>query len=216
MKIILLGPPGVGKGTQAKLLATVLKVPVISTGDMLRAAIIAESKLGQAAQHYMDAGQLVPDDLIIDLVKVRINEPDCGSGFILDGFPRTLEQAQALSLLSIQMDAVIALKVDDSVIVDRLSGRRLHPPSGRVYHIHYQPPQQPGLDDVTQEPLIQREDDEPETVLARLKVYHAQTAPVLQYYRNFHSKPIYTEIDAQGSIESISDSMIAVLGAESI
>ena len=182
MRIILLGAPGAGKGTQAQFLTKTFNIPQISTGDMLRAAIKAGTELGKKAKEYMDAGQLVPDEVIIGLVKERITQPDCENGFLLDGFPRTLAQADALKEAGVDIDAVIEIDVPDEEIVKRMSGRRVHPASGRTYHIIYNPPKEEGKDDETGEPLIQREDDQPEVVLDRLKVYHDQTQPLIDYY----------------------------------
>ena len=182
MRVILLGPPGVGKGTQAVRLADWLSVPKISTGDMLRAAIEQSTSLGLEAHRYMQAGQLVPDDVVVKMLEARINMPDCASGYVLDGFPRTLHQARALAAMGASVDRVLALSLADEVIVARLGGRRVHLASGRTYHQVYQPPKNEGLDDVTGEPLVQREDDAPNTVRARLALYHEATAPLLEFY----------------------------------
>ena len=183
MKIILLGAPGAGKGTQAQFIMNKYGIPQISTGDMLRAAIKAGSDLGKQAKVLMDAGKLVPDDLIIALVKDRVAQPDCAKGFLLDGFPRTIPQADALKSAGITIDFVLEFDVPDEVIVERMSGRRVHQPSGRSYHIVYNPPKVEGKDDITGEDLIIRADDKPETVLDRLKVYHSTTQPLVDYYK---------------------------------
>lgn len=182
MHIILLGAPGSGKGTQAQFIVKNFQIPQISTGDMLRAAVAAKTDLGIKAREIMDTGGLVPDALIIDLVKARINEPDCKRGFLFDGFPRTLPQAQALEDASIPCNLIIEIAVPDNIILERMTGRYIHPASGRVYHHRYQPPQIPGIDDETGEPLIQRDDDSLEVVTARLKLYHTVTEPLVNYY----------------------------------
>jgi len=184
MKIILLGAPGAGKGTQAQFLTKQFNIPQISTGDMLRAAIKEGTELGKLAKEFMDAGKLVTDDIIIGLVKERIAKEDCKNGFLLDGFPRTIAQADALKENGVDIDAVIEIDVPDSVIVERMSGRRVHPASGRTYHIVYNPPKVEGKDDETGEDLIQRDDDKEEIVKDRLKVYHEQTQPLVDYYKN--------------------------------
>ena len=215
MKLVLLGPPGVGKGTQAQLLSAWLKVPVISTGDMLRAAVAAGTELGQAARRYMNSGQLVPDQMMVGLVKARIEAADCQAGFLLDGFPRTAQQAIALNELDIEIDCVLALELSDAVIVRRLSGRWVHPASGRVYHTTHHPPQRDLLDDITGEPLVQREDDCAETVQARLEVYHQQTEPLLSYYSNVTEGPLYHQVSAQGDAEEVHAQLKALLHAQS-
>lgn len=182
MRLILLGPPGSGKGTQAQFIMERYEIPQISTGDMLRKSVAQETSLGLQVKSLMEAGSLVPDDLIIKLVKERIAEADCAKGFLLDGFPRTVKQAEALVRMGVELDWVIELKVPDGEIIARLGGRRTHPPSGRVYHVTNQPPSRPNRDDVTGEPLIQREDDKEETVKKRLEIYHQQTQPVSSYY----------------------------------
>jgi adenylate kinase len=201
MKIMLLGAPGAGKGTQAKVLMDLFDIPQISTGDMLRQAIKDNTALGLEAKSYMDKGALVPDDVMINMVKHRIQSPDCAKGFLFDGFPRTLPQAQALADSDVQLDYVIELKVADETIIKRLSGRRIHIPSGRVYHVNFNPPKQAGFDDETNGPLVQREDDKEETIRHRLSVYHAQTAPLIAYYRalsNNKNKPHLTFITLDG------------------
>lgn len=183
MRIILLGPPGAGKGTQADFICAVLGIPRISTGDMLRAAVAAGTELGRKARAVMDAGQLVSDDIILGLVRERIEQADCASGFLLDGFPRTIPQAEGLMALGVTIDQVIELDVSDDEIVQRMSGRRVHSGSGRVYHVKYNPPRIAGIDDVTGEPLVQRQDDHEATVRERLRVYHAQTKPLVEFYQ---------------------------------
>ncbi len=211
MRIILLGAPGAGKGTQAQFLTKTFNIPQISTGDMLRAAIKEGTELGKKAKEYMDAGQLVPDEVIIGLVKERIAQPDCKNGFLLDGFPRTLAQADALKDAGVEIDAVVEIDVPDEEIVKRMSGRRVHPASGRTYHIIYNPPKEEGKDDETGEPLIQREDDQPEVVLDRLKVYHEQTQPLIDYYgkeatTNPHLK--YIKVDGTQSIDQVQQQIL--------
>jgi adenylate kinase len=182
MRIILLGAPGAGKGTQAQFIMDKYGIPQISTGDMLRAAIKAGTELGKQAKSVIDAGQLVSDEIILGLVKERIAQEDCTKGFLLDGFPRTIPQADGLKENGVSIDYVLEFDVADEVIVERMSGRRAHLPSGRTYHVTFNPPQVEGQDDVTGEPLVIREDDKPETVLARLGIYHEQTAPLIAYY----------------------------------
>ncbi|WP_294945428.1 adenylate kinase [Sulfurivirga sp.] len=214
MRIILLGAPGAGKGTQAQFLSRHFGIPQISTGDMLRAAIAEGTELGKEAKKYMDAGQLVPDEVIVGLVKERIAQPDCANGFLLDGFPRTVAQADALKAAGVDIDAVIEIDVPDEVIVERLSGRRVHPASGRTYHIKYNPPKQEGLDDETGEPLIQRDDDKPETIRKRLAVYHEQTAPLVDYYRKeAEANPSlkYIHIDGTQPIDAVEQAILAAL-----
>lgn len=183
MKIILLGAPGAGKGTQAQFIMNKFGIPQISTGDMLRAAIKAETDLGKQAKTLMDEGKLVPDDLIIALVQERVSQPDCAKGFLLDGFPRTIPQADALKTAGIHIDYVLEFDVPDEIIVERMSGRRVHLASGRTYHVVYNPPKVEGKDDITGEDLVIRPDDKKETVLERLKVYHSTTQPLVDYYQ---------------------------------
>lgn len=202
MRIILLGAPGAGKGTQAKFLCETYGIPQISTGDMLRAAVAAGTELGQQAKAIMDAGGLVSDDLIINLVKDRLQESDCANGCLFDGFPRTIPQAQAMVDAGIDVDHVIEIDVNDEEIVSRLSGRRVHPGSGRVYHIAHQPPQVEGVDDKTGEPLIQRDDDKEETVRKRLSVYQEQTQPLVDFYKSLEG-PRYHCIAGVGSVSGI-------------
>lgn len=207
MKLILLGAPGAGKGTQAQFLMQHFQIPQISTGDMLRAAIKAGSDLGLQAKAFMDAGKLVTDELIINLVKERIAQPDCAKGFLLDGFPRTLPQADALGAAGVQIDGVVEIAVDDSIIVERLSGRRTHAPSGRSYHIKFNPPQVEGKDDVTGEDLIHRDDDKEETILNRLAVYHQQTAPLTHYYGQ-QAGIKYVKVDGTQSIDAVQKAIV--------
>ncbi|EED35298.1 adenylate kinase [Luminiphilus syltensis NOR5-1B] len=202
MKIILLGAPGAGKGTQAQFLCDHYGIPQISTGDMLRAAVAAGTELGKQAKSIMDSGGLVSDDLIIALVKDRIEAPDCAGGCLFDGFPRTIPQAQAMVDTGISVDHVIEIAVEDEAIVKRLSGRRVHPESGRIYHIEHNPPHREGIDDETGEPLIQRDDDQEETIRHRLSVYHEQTRPLVDFYQNLDG-PRYHRINGIGSVESI-------------
>lgn len=188
MRVILLGAPGAGKGTQAHFITSTLGIPQISTGDMLRAAVKAGSPLGQKVKQIMAEGGLVADDIIIALVKERIAEADCQKGFLLDGFPRTIPQAQAMVDAGILIDVVIDINVPDEEIIKRLSGRRMHPASGRIYHIEYNPPKESGKDDVTGEALIQRDDDKEETVRKRLKIYHEQSKPLVDYYQKMEAE----------------------------
>ncbi|CAM8378535.1 Adk Adenylate kinase and related kinases [Candidatus Methylopumilus universalis] len=207
MRIILLGAPGAGKGTQAQILKDKFNIPQISTGDMLRSAIKANTKLGLEAKQFMDSGALVPDQLIIELVKERIQDSDCKAGFLLDGFPRTIPQAEAMKQASIRIDIVIEIDVPDNVIVDRLSGRRTHIASGRIYHIHNNPPKIQDRDDITGEPLIQRDDDKKETILKRLDVYHIQTKPLVDYYSKLvvseNQGLRYIKINGLGDVKDI-------------
>ena len=217
MRIILLGAPGAGKGTQAQFLMEKFSIPQISTGDMLRAARAAGTELGQEAERYMSSGELVPDALIIALVKDRIAQADCANGFLLDGFPRTIPQAQALDDAGVAIDEVIALDVDDEEIVNRLSGRRVHEASGRIYHVEYNPPKVAGQDDQTGDALIQREDDKEETVRRRLEVYRAQTRPLVDFYQGLASeRPSlrYTGILGTGSVEDIRGKIFSALAEE--
>jgi len=182
MRLILLGAPGAGKGTQAAFITEHFGIPQISTGDMLRAAVKAGTPLGQQAQKIMEAGQLVPDDIMLGVVRERLTAPDCAKGFLLDGFPRTIAQAEGLEHAGIGIDVVLEFDVPDAEIIERLSGRRVHPASGRTYHLKFNPPQVAGVDDVTGEPLVQRADDQEDTVRKRLEVYHAQTLPLVKFY----------------------------------
>lgn len=214
MRIILLGSPGAGKGTQAQRLSGHYHIPKISTGDMLRAAIAAQTPLGKLAKQVMDEGKLVSDDIIIDLVKERIAQPDCKDGFLFDGFPRTIPQAEAVTAAGIPIDAVVEINVPDSEIVKRMSGRRVHPASGRVYHVEHNPPKVAGVDDVSGEPLVLRDDDKEETVRKRLEVYHEQTEPLLHYYQqlsqqNNHLK--FAQVNGVGNTQQVYKDIIAVL-----
>jgi len=217
MRVILLGGPGAGKGTQANYIKEKYAIPQISTGDMLRAHVKAGTELGQAAKKIMDQGGLVSDDIIIGMVKERIQEDDCKNGFLFDGFPRTIPQADALKSAGIQVDAVVEIDVPDEEIIRRMSGRRVHLGSGRTYHVVFNPPKEEGKDDVTGEPLIQRDDDKEETVRARLKVYHDQTEPLVDYYTKYAASgepgaPKYHKIAGVGSVEQIRDAIFAALG----
>ena len=213
MKIILLGPPGAGKGTQAEIICKNFSIPHISTGDMLREAIANETATGKLAKEIMDAGNLVSDDVIVSLVKDRIKEEDCKNGFLFDGFPRTIPQADALENQEIFVNVVLELTLKDELIINRMSGRRVHQPSGRSYHLEFNPPEKDGVDDVTGEPLIQRDDDKPEPVKNRLEVYWEQTNPLIVYYR---SKSVqtdlkYIEIDGSKTMEKVSSQIHAAL-----
>jgi adenylate kinase len=216
MRVILLGAPGAGKGTQAQLIMEKFGIPQISTGDMLRAAVKAGTQLGLQAKDIMEAGGLVSDDLIIALVKERILQSDCNNGFLFDGFPRTIPQAEALLEAGVNIDYVIEIDVADEEIVARLSGRRVHEASGRVYHVLHNAPKVAGHDDITGEPLIQRPDDQEETVRKRLTVYHAQTKPLVGFYQDLAANgkkgaPVYTRIDGVGSVDSIRKQLLSVL-----
>lgn len=216
MRLLLLGQPGAGKGTQAQFLMAKYGIPQISTGDMLRAAIQEGSPLGVQAKGYMDKGALVPDQLVIELVKARIQAPDCAKGFIMDGFPRTLPQADALRTAGVDLDYVIEIEVADEEILRRMSGRRVHMASGRSYHIEFNPPKVEGKDDVTGEPLVQRADDSEQTVKARLEVYRQQTQPLVQYYVEWAKRgdtraPRYLHIEGKGSVDVIRERLFAAL-----
>ena len=217
MRLILLGPPGAGKGTQASFTTEHYGIPQISTGDMLRAAIRAGTPLGLAAKKVMDAGQLVSDDIIIGLVQDRLQQADCAKGYLLDGFPRTIGQAEAFKAAKVRIDRVLEIDVDDSEIVMRMSGRRVHPASGRTYHVKFNPPKVPGKDDLTGEPLIQREDDMAETVIKRLEVYRAQTLPLVAYYSKWAASgdanaPKCAKVAGVGSVDDIRSKVFAALG----
>jgi len=212
MKIILLGAPGAGKGTQSNFLKTKFNIPQISTGDMLRSAVTNKTELGVSAKDYMDRGLLVPDDLIINLVKLRINENDCKNGFLLDGFPRSIPQAQAMKDIGIDVDYVIEIQVPDKDIIERLSGRRIHLKSGRIYHIKHNPPKEEGKDDMTGEPLIIRDDDIKETILKRLDTYHQQTEPLVSFYsiwskENIENSPIFINVEGTKSPNKINNEL---------
>jgi adenylate kinase len=216
MRLILLGAPGAGKGTQANFIKEKYNIPQISTGDMLRAAIKAGTELGMAAKKVMDAGQLVSDDIIIGLVKARLQEADCANGYLFDGFPRTIAQADAMKEGGIAIDYVLEIDVPDDMIVERMSGRRTHPASGRVYHIKFNPPKVDNVDDVTGEPLVQRDDDKEETVKKRLEVYHNQTEVLLGYYNSWAQSgqpgaPKYRKISGVGPVEQVRDAAFAAL-----
>jgi adenylate kinase len=218
MRLILLGGPGAGKGTQANYIKDKYGIPQISTGDMLRAAVKAGTALGKEAKGYMDAGGLVPDEVIIGLVKERIKEPDCDKGFLFDGFPRTIPQADAMKDAGVPIDAVVDIDVPDEEIIKRMSGRRAHLASGRTYHIIFNPPKEEGKDDVTGEPLVQRDDDKEETVKKRLDVYHEQTEPLIDYYKKWEATgeaaaPTYVHIEGIGKVEEIRDKIFAGLDA---
>lgn len=216
MRILLLGLPGAGKGTQAQFLIERYKIPQISTGDMLREAMKQGTPLGNEARAYMDRGALVPDPVVIELVKARIKAPDCANGFIMDGFPRTLPQAEALRRAGIDINFVVEIEVGDGEILRRMSGRRVHPPSGRSYHVEFHPPRVPGKDDVTGEPLVQRSDDNEETVKRRIRTYHEQTKPLVNYYLSWAASgdpraPHYVNIYGRGSVEHIRDKVLAAV-----
>lgn len=210
MKIILLGAPGAGKGTQAQYLKQKFNIPQISTGDMLRTAVGNKTELGIKAKNFMDDGELVPDQLIINLVKLRINEQDCKNGFLLDGFPRTITQAEAMSEEGININVVIEIKVSDQIIIERLSGRRIHMSSGRIYHITNNPPKNEGVDDETGEKLVIRDDDIKETIMKRLETYHRETEPLVNFYsswrnKNINTKPIFISIDGSKKATDINN-----------
>ncbi len=216
MRIILLGPPGAGKGTQAGFICEHFGIPQISTGDMLRAAVKEGTPLGKEAEKIMSSGGLVSDDIILGVVKERIAKPDCANGFLFDGFPRTIGQAEAVKDEGIKLDFVVELQVDDEEIVQRMSGRRVHPGSGRVYHVQHNPPKVDGKDDETGEDLVQREDDQEATVRKRLEVYHDQTRPLVDYYRKLADggepmAPEYVAINGLGDVEDVRDQVLAAL-----
>jgi len=216
MRLILLGPPGAGKGTQAGFLTEHFRIPQISTGDMLRAAVKAGTPLGVAAKKVMDSGALVSDDIIIGLVKERLKEPDCGNGYLFDGVPRTIPQADAMKDAGVGVDYVLEIDVPDAAIVERMAGRRVHAASGRTYHLKYNPPRVNCKDDLTGEDLIQRDDDREETVKKRLDVYHAQTKPLVDYYAQWAARgdagaPKYRKVDGLGAVDDIKARALAVL-----
>lgn len=218
MKLILLGAPGAGKGTQANYIKEKFGIPQISTGDMLRAAVKAGTPLGVEAKKIMDAGGLVRDDIIIGLVKERIAEADCANGFLFDGFPRTIPQAEAMKEAGVDIDYVVEIDVPDENIIDRMSGRRVHVASGRTYHVKYNPPKAEGVDDETGEPLVQRDDDKAETVKKRLDVYHEQTEVLVGFYSRMAASgdakaPKYVKIDGTQAVETVRDNVLAALGA---
>ena len=215
MRIILLGGPGSGKGTQAGFLTRRFGIPQISTGDMLRAAVREGTELGRKAGHIMDAGELVPDHLMVAVVRDRLAQPDCAGGFVLDGFPRTIPQAEALREAGVHIDTVLEVAVDDEEIVLRMSGRRVHPASGRVYHVVHNPPRMEGRDDETGEPLIQRDDDRESTVRTRLSVYREQTAPLVEFYRTLAGRSgelRYARIDGTGGVHEVWARISEMLG----
>jgi len=217
MRLILLGAPGAGKGTQAAFICQKYGIPQISTGDMLRAAVKAGSPLGVAAKKVMDSGGLVSDDIIIGLVKERIQQPDCAAGFLFDGFPRTIPQAEAMKNAGVKLDVVLEIDVPDSAIIERMSGRRVHPASGRSYHLKFNPPKVAGKDDATGEDLIQRDDDKEETVRKRLAVYQSQTRPLVEYYSAWAATgdagaPRCRKISGTGSVDDITARALAALG----
>jgi adenylate kinase len=214
MRLILLGAPGAGKGTQAQFITEKFGIPQISTGDMLRAAVKAQTELGIKAKAVMDSGGLVSDDIIIGLVKERIAQDDCGNGFLFDGFPRTIPQAEAMVDAGVTIDHVVEIAVADDEIVARLSGRRVHPGSGRIYHVQHNPPQREGVDDETGEPLVQRDDDQEDTVRKRLEVYHSQTSPLIDFYQSMggDDAPAYHCVEGVGSVNDIRDKVFVALG----
>ncbi len=216
MRLILLGAPGAGKGTQAAFICQKFGIPQISTGDMLRAAVKAGTPLGLAAKKVMDSGALVSDDIIIGLVKERISQPDCANGFLFDGFPRTIPQADAMKAAGVKLDVVLEIDVPDEAIIERMSGRRAHLPSGRTYHVKFNPPKTAGRDDVTGEELVQRDDDKEETVRKRLDVYQSQTRPLVAYYSQWADSgdpeaPRYRKISGTGSVDEITARALAAL-----
>jgi adenylate kinase len=216
MRIILLGAPGAGKGTQATFIKEKFNIPQISTGDMLRAAVKAGTPLGLEAKSHMDSGGLVPDAVIIGLVSERIKEADCANGFLFDGFPRTIPQADAMKAAGVMIDYVVEIDVPDSAIVERMSGRRSHPASGRTYHVKFNPPKVAGKDDVTGEDLVQRDDDKEETVKKRLEVYHSQTKPLVDYYVTWSKNglagaPKHVKVNGLGDMETIKSNIFSQL-----
>jgi adenylate kinase len=216
MRLMLLGPPGAGKGTQASFIKERFGIPQIATGDMLRAAVKAGTPLGMAAKKIMDAGKLVSDDIIVGLVRERLKQPDCAKGYLFDGFPRTIPQADALRSSGVPLDCVLEIDVGEDDIIRRMSGRRTHPASGRSYHVQFNPPKVPGKDDVTGEPLVQREDDREETVRKRLEVYRRQTRPLVEYYSKWAAEgdrhaPKYVKISGVGPVEQVRDRIFAAL-----
>ena len=218
MRLILLGPPGAGKGTQAAFITEAFGIPQISTGDMLRAAVKAGTPLGLQAKGVMESGGLVSDELIINLVKERIAQPDCASGFLFDGFPRTIPQAEAMKAAGVKLDYVLEIDVPFDAIIERMSGRRSHPASGRTYHVKFNPPKVEGKDDVTGEPLVQRDDDKEETVRKRLDVYSQQTRPLVDYYGDWARRepaaaPKYRQISGTGTVEEITARALAALAS---
>lgn len=218
MRLILLGPPGAGKGTQAAFITEKFGIPQISTGDMLRAAVKAQTPLGIEAKKIMDTGGLVSDDIIIGLVRERLQQPDCQAGYLFDGFPRTIAQAEALKEGGIPLDYVLVIEVPDEEIIDRMSGRLVHPASGRTYHVRYNPPKVPGKDDVTGEPLVQRDDDREEVVRKRLAVYHEQTKPLIAYYEAWAASgdpaaPKVRKVSGLGPVEEVTRRILEALSS---
>jgi adenylate kinase len=216
MRLILLGPPGAGKGTQAAFITAAFRIPQISTGDMLRAAIKSGTPLGLAAKQVMDRGSLVSDDVIVALVKDRLKEPDCVDGYLFDGFPRTIPQAQAMRDASVAIDYVLEIDVPDAAIVERMGGRRVHAASGRTYHVKFNPPRVPGKDDATGDDLVQRDDDREATVKKRLEVYHAQTRPLIEYYAKWAAEgdaraPQYRKVNGLADVDVVRDACLAAL-----
>lgn len=216
MRLILLGPPGAGKGTQAAFIIERYGIPQISTGDMLRAAIKAGTAVGRAVKKAMDAGQLVSDDIIVALVTDRLTKPDCRSGYLFDGFPRTIPQAEAMKTASVAIEFVLEIDVPEGEIIRRMAGRRVHLASGRTYHVVFNPPKVPDRDDVTGEPLVQRDDDREDTVRKRLEIYHRQTSPLIEYYRRWAASgdpraPVHRRVSGEGSVEEIRDRCFAAL-----
>lgn len=216
MRLILLGPPGAGKGTQATFICNRFGIPQISTGDMLRTAAKAGTEVGRAAKRLMDAGQLVSDDIIVSLVLERLKQPDCANGYLFDGFPRTLPQAAAMRHASVAIDRVLEIDVPDDEIILRMSGRRVHLASGRTYHLRFNPPKTEGRDDVTGEPLVQRADDEESTVRKRLEIYHSQTQPLIEYYAQWAASgdaraPRHCRVSGSGGVEQVRDQSFAAL-----
>lgn len=215
MRVILLGAPGAGKGTQATYIKEKFNIPQISTGDMLRAAVKAGTALGLEAKKYMDAGGLVPDEVIIGMIQERIKDADCKDGFLFDGFPRTIPQAEAMKQAGVDIDYVVEIDVPDEEIIKRMSGRRMHLASGRTYHVVFNPPKVAGKDDVTGEDLVQRDDDREETVMKRLEVYHSQTKPLVDYYSNWaqtgDKAPKYVKITGVGSVDQIKQQIFEAL-----
>jgi adenylate kinase len=218
MRVILLGPPGAGKGTQASFICAQYSIPQISTGDMLRAAVKAGTPLGLAAKRAMDSGQLVSDEIIVGLVGERMKQPDCTQGFLLDGFPRTIAQSEAMRAGGIGVDVLLEIEVPDADIVERMSGRRLHLASGRTYHVRFNPPRVAGRDDQTGDPLIQREDDREDVVRNRLQVYHNQTKAVVDYFREWGlsgapGAPVYRKVDGVGTVDAVRQRVLQALGS---